>query len=74
MFNRKALIIKEIMNKGDALQACESAWHDCTLKDEVKNYKENIVVEKEELIMRKDKKNKEIMRRFFLINKKSILH
>ena len=30
------------------------------MKDEVENYKEDIVVEKEELIMKKDMKNKEI--------------
>ena len=35
MVNRKASIIKEMMNKVDALQACES-----TSKDEIENYKE----------------------------------
>ena len=49
------------MNKGNAFQACESTCHECTSKD-VENYKEDIVVEKEELFMKKDMKNKEIMR------------
>ena len=62
MVNRKASIIKEIMNKVDALQACESTCHECTSKDEVGNYKKYIVFEKEELILKKDMKNKEIMR------------
>ena len=51
MVNKKASIIEESMNKVDALQACESNCHECTSKDELKNYKEDIVVEKEELIM-----------------------
>ena len=49
------------MNKVEALQACESTYHECSLQVEVKNYKEGIIVEKVELIMKKDKKNKEIM-------------
>ena len=61
MVNIKSSIIKEIMNKGNAFQACESTCHECTSKD-VENYKEDIVVEKEELFMKKDMKNKEIMR------------
>ena len=32
------------------------------LKNEVENYKEDIVVDKEELIMKKEMKNKEILR------------
>ena len=54
MVNRQAYIIKEMMNKIDALQACESTCHECTLEDKVENYKEYIGVEKEELIMQKD--------------------
>ena len=54
-----ASIIKAMMNKVDALQAFESTCHECTLKDEVENYKEDVVFEKEELIMKKDMKNKE---------------
>ena len=50
------------MNKVDALEACESTWHECTLKDEVEHCKEDNVVEKEELIMKRDMENKEIMR------------
>ena len=60
---RKASIIKEILNKVDALKACESTCHECTLEDEVWNYKEDFVVEKEELIKKKDMENKEIMRK-----------
>ena len=62
MVNRKASIIKEIMNKVDALQACESTCHDCTSKDEVENDKEDIVVEKEELIIKKEMENQELLR------------
>ena len=41
----------------------ESTCHECTSKDEIENYKEDIVVEKDELITRKDLENKEIMRK-----------
>ena len=58
MVNRQAYIIKEMMNKIDALQACESTCHECTSKDKVENYKEYIGVEKEELIMQKDMKKR----------------
>ena len=62
--NRKAPIIKEIMNKVDALEACESTCHECTLKYEVEiSKKEYKVVEKKELIMKKDMEHKEIMRK-----------
>ena len=44
--NRKASIINEIINKVDALGACESTCHECTLKDDVDNFKEYIVIEK----------------------------
>ena len=59
------------MNKVDALQACESTSLDCTSKDEVGNYKEGIFVEKEDLIMKKDMKNRKIMKeKHMKINKK----
>ena len=48
-----------MMKKIYAFQACESTCHECTSKDEVNNYKEYIVVEKEELIMKKAMKIKE---------------
>ena len=51
--NRKASIIKEMMNKVYA-QACEPTCHENTSKEEVENYKEDIVIEKEELIKKKD--------------------
>ena len=35
-------------------EAFESTCHECTSKDEVENYKEHIVVEKEELSVKKD--------------------
>ena len=47
------------MSKVHAVQACESTCHECTPKDEVKSYKEDIVVMKEELIKKKVLKNKE---------------
>ena len=50
------------MNKLNTLQACESTCHECTSTTEVENYKEDIVGEKEELIMKTDIKIKEIMR------------
>ena len=34
--------------------ACELTCHECISKVEVKNYKEDVVVEKEELIVKKD--------------------
>ena len=46
--NRKASIIKKMINKVDVLQAFKSTYHECTLKDESENYKEDCVVEKEE--------------------------
>ena len=51
-----------MINKIDALQACESTCHECTSKYEVENFKEDIVVEKGEFIMKKDMKNKKIPR------------
>ena len=43
-------------------EGCKSTCHEWTSKDELKNYKEDIVVEKEELIMKKEMENKEILR------------
>ena len=43
-------------------EACELTCHECTPKDYVETYKNNIVVEKEELIKKKDIENKEMMR------------
>ena len=44
-------------------KACKSTCNEWTPKDEGENYKENIVVEKEELFMKKDMENKEILRK-----------
>ena len=55
------LNIKEVGNQ--MYKACESTCHECTSKDEVENYKNYIVVEKKELIMKKDMDNKEIIRK-----------
>ena len=43
-------------------EACELTCNECTSKAEVEKYKEDIVVEKEEFIVKKDIENKEIMR------------
>ena len=43
-------------------EACESTCHECSAKDEVENGKEDSVVQKADLIMKKDMGNKEIMR------------
>ena len=51
-----------MMNKVDVFQACESTCNECILKGEVGNYKEHIFVEKEEIITKKDMKNKVIVR------------
>ena len=41
-------------------EACKSTCHELTLKDEVENYQEDIVAEKEELVMKMEKhKNKQ---------------
>ena len=52
-----ASIIKEMKNNVDALEAGGSTCHECTSKDGFENYTEDIVVEKEELIMKKDMGN-----------------
>ena len=41
-------------------EACQSPCHECTSRDEVENYKEDIVVEKEELIIKKDLKKRKL--------------
>ena len=43
-------------------EACKLTCHEWTSKDKVEHYKEDIVVEKEELIMKKEMENKEILR------------
>ena len=48
--NIKASIFKEIIKKVDTFGACDSTCHECISEDEVKTYKEDIVVEKEEII------------------------
>ena len=40
-------------------EVCESNWHECTSKGEVEKYKEEIVVENDELTKKTDMKNKE---------------
>ena len=52
---------KEVNNP--MFEAFESTCHEYTSKDEVGNYKEDIVVEKEEMIIKKDIENEEIMRK-----------
>ena len=44
-------------------EACRSTCHEMTSKDEVENYKKYIVVEKEEIVIKKVMENKEIMRK-----------
>ena len=44
-------------------EAFKSTCHDSTSKDEVENYKYDINVEKEALIMKKEMENKEILRK-----------
>ena len=44
-------------------EAWKSTCHEWISKDEVENYKEDIVVEKEELIMNKKVESKEILRK-----------
>ena len=43
-------------------QACKSTCHECSAKDEVENYKEESVVEKAHLIIKKDIEHREITR------------
>ena len=49
---------KEVDN--NMYKACKSTCHEW--KDQVENYKEDIVVKKEKLMMKKEMKNKEILR------------
>ena len=42
-------------------EACRLTCHEWTSKDKVENYKEDIIVEVEELIMKKEMKNKKIL-------------
>ena len=62
--------MKEMMNKVEALQACESTCHESTSKDEVESYKEDIIFEKEELIMKKGMKKGNNEEKNLNINKK----
>ena len=52
---------KEVNNR--KYEAWESTCHECTSKDQVEHYKEDIVVDKEELIIKKNMENKETMRK-----------
>ena len=61
---KKAAIIKDLRNetkqlkdKVDKLKAGPSACHECTLKDEVAEDKEALIVKKEAVIARKEKEN-----------------
>ena len=44
------------------MQYCASTCHECSAKDEVKNYKEDSVVEKADLIIKRDMEHKEKMK------------
>ena len=44
-------------------EVCESTCHKWSSKNEVENDKEDIVVEEEELIMKKEMENREILRK-----------
>ena len=61
--HRKASIINEMMNKIDALEACESTCHESTMKDEIKNTKNAFLLRENKIIMEKYIENKEIMRK-----------
>ena len=52
------------INKVDNIifKVCELTCHECSTKDEVENYKEHRVVEKADLIIKKDREHKEITR------------
>ena len=52
MVNRNASIIMDIMNKVYKLEACESTYQECPSNYEIANYKEDIDVEKEKLIIK----------------------
>ena len=43
-------------------EVCESTWYEGSTKDEVENDKEDSVVEKADLIIKKDMEHKEITR------------
>ena len=71
--NIKAYIFKEIMNKVDAFGACDLTCHECILQDEVEHYKEDIVVEKEEIFKKTGIENKEILSKKHE-NKQTVFH
>ena len=58
-------IFSKIENKVNnrIFEACKPISSECTSKYEVKNYNGNIVVEKEELIMKKCVENQEIFKK-----------
>ena len=53
---------KEKLSINIIYEACESTCHECSAKNELRNGKEDSIVEKADLIMKKDMGNKEIMR------------
>ena len=44
-------------------EVCESTYHECSAKYETESYKEDGVVEKADLIIKKDSEHKEITRK-----------
>ena len=73
MVNRNFSIIMEIMNKVDVLEACEQIRHECPLKGEVENCKEDIDVVKKDSIMKLILENKELMKKKYE-NKQNVFH
>ena len=65
----KASNIKEIRNKVDALEAGGSTCHECTSRNEFEKRKKKIIVAKEQLIIKKDKENKEMKKNKFKTTK-----
>ena len=73
MVYRNVSIIIENSNKVDALEACEQICHECPLKGEVENYKEDIVVEKKDSILKIILENKELMKKKYQ-NQQNVFH
>ena len=76
---KKAVIIKDLRketqqlkHKVDKLEAGPSACHECTLKDEVVDDKEALIVQKEALLARKEKENKDMKKT--IENQRKIVH
>ena len=61
------------MGDNEIFETCKPISSEYTSKYEVKNYIENIAVEKEELIMKRCVENKEIMREKKHENRKTII-